>query len=137
MSENVRKQALIYLMRDLPLQTLQIAYLFAKNYSEYGEDVTKTWVTATQNASALEKAYRKGYYDGLKNKVESEDEQTMLIEFTKDFANNWKAGDIVKAKYLEKGEVLVDDVAKIDIELLLEHCRVIQESKDTYKTYTE
>lgn len=61
----------------------------------------------------------------------------MLIEFTKDFANNWKAGDIVKAEYLEKGEVLVDDVAKIDVRLLLEHCRVIPENKDTYKTYAE
>ena len=54
----------------------------------------------------------------------------MLIEFTKDFANNWKTGDIVKAKYLEKGEVLVDDVAKIDVGLLLKHCRIISESED-------
>lgn len=54
----------------------------------------------------------------------------MIIEFTKDFANNWKTGDIVKAKYLEKGEVLVDDVAKIDIGLLLKHCRVISDSEE-------
>ena len=53
----------------------------------------------------------------------------MKIEFTKDFANNWKTGDIVEAKYLEKCEVLVDDVAKIDIGLLLKHCRVISESE--------
>ena len=54
----------------------------------------------------------------------------MLIKFTKDFANNWKAGDIVKVKYLGKGEVLVDDVAKIDINLLLKHCRVVSQSED-------
>ncbi len=24
----------------------------------------------------------------------------MLIKFTEDFANNWKAGDIVEAKYI-------------------------------------
>ncbi len=54
----------------------------------------------------------------------------MLIEFTKDFANNWKKGDIVKAKYLEKGEVLVDGVAKIDAKLLLKHCKIISKSEE-------
>jgi hypothetical protein len=54
----------------------------------------------------------------------------MLIKFTKDFANNWKVGDIVKAKYLERGEVLVDDVAKIDINLLLKNCKIISESEE-------
>ena len=53
----------------------------------------------------------------------------MLIEFTKDFANNWKIGDVVKAKYLEKGEVLVDGVVKINIGLLLKHCKIISESE--------
>lgn len=71
-TENTRKQALIDLLKDMPIQTLQIAYLYAKNYTEYGEDVTKTWVTATQNAAALEKAYRKGYYDALQRQAESE-----------------------------------------------------------------
>lgn len=74
-TENIRKQALIDLLKDMPIQTLQIAYLYAKNYSEYGEDVTRTWVTATQNASALEGAYRKGYYDALKRQAESEDKK--------------------------------------------------------------
>lgn len=53
----------------------------------------------------------------------------MLIEFTKGFANNWKIGDVVEAKHLEDGDVLVDNVAKIDIELLLNHCRIISESE--------
>lgn len=30
------------------------------------KDVTKTQLTATENASLLEQAYRKGYYDGSK-----------------------------------------------------------------------
>lgn len=72
-AENIKKQALIDLMKDLPLETLQIAYLYAKNYREYGEDVTKTWITATQNAGALEKAYRRGYYDALQRQAENED----------------------------------------------------------------
>lgn len=54
----------------------------------------------------------------------------MLIKFTKDFANNWKAGDVVEIKYLEKGEVLVDGVAEIDVELLLKYCNIISESED-------
>ena len=56
----------------------------------------------------------------------------MLIKFTKDFANNWKTGDIVEAKYLKEGEVLVDGVAKIDIRLLLKHCKIISESENKY-----
>ena len=35
----------------------------------------KVWITATQNASALEKAYRKGYYDALQRQSESEDKE--------------------------------------------------------------
>ena len=31
----------------------------------------------------------------------------MLIEFTKGFVNNWKIGDVVEAKHLEDGDVLV------------------------------
>lgn len=54
----------------------------------------------------------------------------MKIKFITDFAGNWKTGDIVEAKYLEDGEVLVDSVAKIDTGLLLEHCRIISESED-------
>jgi len=50
------------------MQTMVIAtaYLHAINYTLYGEDVTEAWETATQNASALEKAYSKGYYDAMK-----------------------------------------------------------------------
>ena len=53
----------------------------------------------------------------------------MKIKFTKDFARNWKAGEIVEAKYLGKGEMLVDDVAKVDAEQLLKHCKIISESE--------
>lgn len=70
---NDKKQELINLMKDMPLETLSIAYLYAKNYVEYGEDVTKTWNTVTQNTYALEKAYSKGYYDAMQRQVESEE----------------------------------------------------------------
>ena len=72
-TENVKKQALIDLMKDMPLSTLQIAFVYAKNFTKYGEDVTRTWLTATENASAMDKAYRKGYYDALHRQAESED----------------------------------------------------------------
>lgn len=54
----------------------------------------------------------------------------MKIKFSKDFANNWKAGDIVNVKYLSQDEVLVDDVAKIDLHLLLKHCVILSKSED-------
>ena len=34
----------------------------------YGEDVTEKWLTATQNASVLEKAYQRGYHDAMELK---------------------------------------------------------------------
>lgn len=58
----------------------------------------------------------------------------MLIKFTKDFANNWKTGDIVEAKYLKKGDVLVDDVAAIDVKLLFKFCKIISESEEVNGT---
>ena len=53
----------------------------------------------------------------------------MKIEFTKDFAGNWKAGEIIEAKYLSTGEILVDNVASVDAKQLLEHCKVVSESE--------
>ena len=50
----------------------------------------------------------------------------MKIRFIADFARNWKAGDIVEAKALSNGDTLVDDVARIDTTLLMEHCEVIE-----------
>lgn len=49
----------------------------------------------------------------------------MKIRFKTDFADNWKAGDIVDADYLDNGDVLVDGVAAIDGGLLFEACEVI------------
>ncbi len=56
------------------MQTMVIAtaYLHAINYTLYGEDVTEAWETAVQQSSALEQAYKKGYYDALQRKKESE-----------------------------------------------------------------
>lgn len=63
----------------MPSMVIATAYLHAINYTLYGEDVTEKWLTATQNASALEKAYREGYYDALQRQSESETKKCRVI----------------------------------------------------------
>lgn len=70
MTENERKtmyesKQLIDELSKMPPMVIATAYLHAINYTLYGEDVTEKWLTATQNASALEKAYQKGYHDAM------------------------------------------------------------------------
>lgn len=69
--EYERKQ-LIDELTKMPPMVIATAYLHAINYTLYGEDVTEKWVTAVQQTSVLEKAYKKGYYDALQRQVESE-----------------------------------------------------------------
>lgn len=54
----------------------------------------------------------------------------MTLRFILDFANNWKAGDIVEAKPLSNGDMLVDNVARIDTVSLMKHCEIITESEN-------
>ena len=73
--QKYENKQLIDELSKMPPMVIATAYLHAINYTLYGEDVTEKWVTATQNASALEKAYRKGYYDALQSMAESEDKK--------------------------------------------------------------
>ena len=59
------KEKLIELLSQEDTMVLSQAYLYAKKLTDYGVDISNKWVTVTQNASALEKAYSKGYYDAL------------------------------------------------------------------------
>ena len=70
--QEYESKRLIDELSKMPPMVIATAYLHAVNYTLYGENVTEKWVTATQNASALEKAYRKGYYDALQRLKESE-----------------------------------------------------------------
>ena len=70
--QKYESKQLIDELSKMPPMVIATAYLHAINYTLYGEDVTEKWLTATQNASALEKAYRKGYYDALHGQAESE-----------------------------------------------------------------
>lgn len=54
----------------------------------------------------------------------------MKIEFTKDFAGNWKVGEIVEAKYIGKSTMLVDNVAKVDLKQLFKHCKIVSEREE-------
>lgn len=73
--QEYENKQLIDELSKMPPMVLATAYLHAINYTLYGEDVTEKWLTATQNARALEKAYREGYYDALqKMRAESEGE---------------------------------------------------------------
>lgn len=60
--QEYENKQLIDELSKMPPMIIATAYLYAINYTLYGIDVTEKWVTATQNSSALEKAYRKGYY---------------------------------------------------------------------------
>ena len=71
--QEYESKQLIDELSKMPPMVIATAYLYAINYTLYGEDVTEKWVTATQNACALEKAYKKGYYDALQKMAESEE----------------------------------------------------------------
>lgn len=59
------KDRLIEELKELDYQSLATALMYSKYYLSYGEDVTKQWVTATQQSAIIEKAYNKGYYEAL------------------------------------------------------------------------
>jgi len=73
--EQAKTKQLLDELSKMPPMVIATAYLHAINYTLYGEDVTEKWLTATQNACILEKAYRKGYYDALQRQAESEDKE--------------------------------------------------------------
>ena len=69
------KQHILEEMSKFDEMTLSTAYIYAKNLTLYGVDVTEKWLTATQNSVALEKAYKKGYYDALQKQTERSDNE--------------------------------------------------------------
>ena len=48
------KQKLLDSLAEEPTMVLSTAYVYAKNYVEYGEDITRAWTTAVQQTSILE-----------------------------------------------------------------------------------
>lgn len=66
--QEYESKRLIDELSKMPPMVIATAYLHAINYTLFGEDVTEKLVTAAQNANALSKAYRDGYYDALYNR---------------------------------------------------------------------
>lgn len=63
-AENKQRLDILNKLSVLDIKILQTAYLYAKNYVEFGMNVTEKWVTACQNSESLERAYHKGYRVG-------------------------------------------------------------------------
>ena len=62
-TSEIKKKILLDLLKNEPIEVVQLAYLYAKNYTKYGVNVIEDWVTATKQSYALEQAYLKGVYD--------------------------------------------------------------------------
>lgn len=75
--DDERRQLLDKLSEE-PTMVLAAAYVYAKNYVLYGEDITKSWTTAVQQAAILEQVRLKAFTDAYDS-------------FKKDYENRLKA----------------------------------------------
>jgi hypothetical protein len=76
--QEYKNKQLIDELSKMPPMVIETAYLHAISYTLYGVDVTEKWITATEQAAILEKAYRKGYYDAMQRQAESEEENANI-----------------------------------------------------------
>ena len=80
------KQKLLDLLAKESTMVLSTAYIYAKNYVNYGEDITKAWTTAVQQLSILDKVRQKAWreaYDSFKKDYENrlkDDLKAILVE---------------------------------------------------------
>lgn len=81
-----KKQVMLDELSKEPEMVIATAYLYAKNYVHYGEDVTKAWATAVQQNAILEKAYNNGYSDALKEREERKEGK--WIKYEKEFTES-------------------------------------------------
>lgn len=92
------KQLLLDLLAKEPTMVLSLAYIYAQNYVQYGEDITKAWTTAVQQASILEQVRQKAWveaYDSFKKKYETRLKADMvaMLEDLKKKMNPIKASE--------------------------------------------
>lgn len=80
MKERTPKEIMLEKLAELPDMVVSASFLYAKNYIDYGCDVTKEWTSAVENHDALSRAYSKGYYDAMKKWEEYEAEIGKRIE---------------------------------------------------------
>lgn len=100
--DDIKQQLLDALAKEPPM-VISTAYAYAKNYVNYGEDITKSWTTAVQQASIIEKVKINAQaeaYDSFKKDYETRlkaDKAAMLEELKKEFEKNtthWYVGRV-------------------------------------------
>ena len=105
-TQKYESKQLIDELSKMPPMVIATAYLHALNYTLYGEDVTEKWLTATQNASALEKAYQKGYHDAMervKPPAQPDNRLTKIADLMDGTIDHFDLDDAMDLLYQIKG----------------------------------
>lgn len=63
--EVAKKEEFLAELRKERVDILCLALMYAKNFEETGEDITKRLITADKNVDLLQAVYNKGYREGL------------------------------------------------------------------------
>ena len=74
-TEDEIKDDVLAKFRQYSSSIICLAFMYATNFAEIGEDVTKKWETTQQQTKVLEAAYKKGFEDGIMKGREVEREQ--------------------------------------------------------------
>lgn len=62
--EEVAKAELLKSLSEESMSVICLAVVYAKNFDEYGCDVTERWMTAEQQSQIIKAYYKKGYNEG-------------------------------------------------------------------------
>jgi hypothetical protein len=104
--DDVKQKILDSLAKESPM-VISTAYAYAKNYVLYGEDITKAWTTAVQQASVIQEVRQKAWveaYDSFKKEYENRLKADMVAMLTElqleieekhreeEFMNDWSSG---------------------------------------------
>ncbi len=102
------KQQLLDKLSEEPTMVISTAYAYAKNYVNYGEDVTKAWTTAVQNMSVIhhvKKVACEEAYNSFKKDYETRlkaDMMAMLKELDLELHEQYDDTDLIKVKYVRQ-----------------------------------
>jgi hypothetical protein len=64
-TDEENKEKLWSELKNESLGVITLAVMYAKNFEETGEDLTRRLINANQNADLLQKVYNKGYVEGM------------------------------------------------------------------------
>ena len=64
-SEDEQKDELLAELRKESVSIINLAFMYAKMFAQTGEDITKKWQTAVQQASIIQRMFSEGYRKGL------------------------------------------------------------------------